>query len=315
MNYLFDAPNFSDFDELILFIENPLIPSRQQMHEKSTKFIKCKSTKKIITTFCSKIFIILQFVEDNSLSLSDFGCAWIDKDKGEFQVQIDQLAKSLKIKVNSLSRNFRDDENIKFRDRFKEKSSNKIIHVFQYSSFKLKQIPFVILVEDLVDKFQQISETDKEKIKKEVVDLGQMLFSTNTDELALNFNKFVKALIHPMQSFENGEKVINHWINKSKEDEITIEEFVKFESMFGPFNSSMEKIYSLTSAMSKFHFTLDIRDIDQNCFKIHIQSDKFIKIWNNPCKRFGEQFILDEQGNGYECWETFLKFQNVSQLS
>jgi hypothetical protein len=80
---------------------------------------------------------------------------------------------------------------------------------------------------------------------------------------------------------------------------------VKFEAMFGPFDSSMRKTHSLIAALRKHQFTLYVQNIDLNCFTISTNSGQFIKLWNNPSKKFDEKFIIDEQGNCYECWELF----------
>jgi hypothetical protein len=270
-------------------------------------FLKCKPSKKVSTTFGSKLFLMLQCGEYHHESFGIFGIEWIDKKKLEFKVDQELLRKCLDIKRNSLNHNFKNSEYIERKHQIKDKFSRKTFVVYKFIFTKFQQPSITKGIEGIEKKFRQIPQEDMENVKKELSLIGKILLPKDSNEPKIKLDDFVKLIIHPdFHDFETSKESILKWIQHSEPGKIDFESIVQIEALFGPFDSMIRKIYSFLTAITKLNLEIKNEEDNLNCFVISLPTGQ-IKFWNNPARRIYEKFIIDERGNEYDSFEIFFE--------
>ena len=326
--------------------------SLKKLPQNVLNFIQHRSTRSQNSRFVKKLHLLLSYSNSSSEIEEEFGVKWVDDE--EFRINKKKVCEVLDLKLNSLNVNLKklqfiqtqadkhgwtqwkrygfnrkdailliedqspEIETEQFLNSNSETNLSNDLNLNQNSNF---EIPFNIgiLSEDRIQLFNNY-----------IILLWQEIVESHSiQNVSFSFfmTKEAKRLQLPNQSFDNSYSIISSILSPNDISTIKFIDFYKFMAMFGPENTSMNKISSLLDSSyfsgKWLYFGYQIEEIQKytnlfalfdenepNCLLFHTP-EKIYRVYNLPDIDSNQNYIIDENGIIYKDWISYFSIHEI----
>lgn len=308
--------------------------------------LKRKSSRDPNSRFSNKLHMLLDYAGDDTILQENIGCGWIGD--CSFRINKKKLTQIMEIKINTLNVNLKD---LQFHQT---QADQKGWTNWERPGFTRLSTPDELAdvrsdkgnnpnIDKPLGMIDDDNQTNKlaalrdinigastmeeiQTFKKNTLSIWEEIMSTDKstatpfDILRLAAERF--RIKH--QKVENAFKVIQAMFVCSDPNVLTIIDFAKFMSKFGPEATLMEKIDSLVKSSNANNDWLCVKpatlsplmnnqklfgyfdEVEHNCVILHRNNEE-IRIWNMVNISPPEAYLVDSNGERYKSWQHYFE--------
>jgi len=310
--------------------------------------IKRKSSRDPISRFAYKLHLLLMYAGDDVGRQNYIGAGWTCEN--QFRINKKRLITVMEIKLNTLNVNLKD---LGFQQlqcdhngwtewsRHGFNRTSTLADLADVSSDKIsgkdgdKTQKGHFVDESMVSKVSSLRDIVFGRCELETLQVFKRIANSIWEEIidgienknSISFEEFLPLVSERFrvshQSLKNAKRVLEVMFLCDPK-QVTIQDFARFLAKFGPEETVMEKIGSLTSSSNQndhwfrpvYGVPTDIADCstygyfdetEQNCIVIVQKNVKQCKVYNRLDIAIPGEYLIDDQGTTYSSWQDFFE--------